>query len=152
MKSTLIIVVIVLFFIGCNNSNKESYLKSSTLIAKDSIHPGKHLMEINCYACHDATTEEEHRIAPPMIAIKRRYILKNTSKEEFVKDMKEWINNPNEKEAKMFGAVRRFGVMQKLPYPEETIAKIAEYIYDYEIEEPAWFTDHYNNMRGYKKI
>lgn len=148
----LITASIVLLFIGCNNSNKVSYAKSSINIMKDSIHPGKSLMEVNCYACHNATTNEEHRIAPPMIAIKRRYIFKNTSKEEFIADMQNWMKNPNEKDAKMFGAVKRFGVMQKLPYPEETIAKIAEYIYDYEIEQPEWFADHYNNMKGNKKL
>tara|TARA_R110002049_G_scaffold85844_2_gene218258 strand:- start:1169 stop:1429 length:261 start_codon:yes stop_codon:yes gene_type:complete len=83
-----------------------------------------------------------------MIAIKRRYIFKDTSKEEFIADMQNWIKNPNEKDAKMFGAEKRFGVMQKLPYPEEAIEKIAEYIYDYNIEQPAWFKEHYNQMRG----
>ena len=83
-----------------------------------------------------------------MIAIKRRYILKDTSKEAFIADMQNWVKNPNEKDAKMFGAVRRFGVMQKIPYPEETIEKIAEYIYDYDIEQPVWFEAHYNKMRG----
>ena len=54
----LIVTGIVLLFIGCNNSNKVSYAKSSALIPKDSIHPGKHLMETNCYTCHNATTAE----------------------------------------------------------------------------------------------
>lgn len=148
MKSMLITASIVLLFIGCNKSNKVSYTKSNPNTVQDSIHPGKRLMETNCYACHNATTNEADRVAPPMIAIKRRYIFKDTSKEEFIADIQEWIKNPNEKEAKMFGAVRRFGVMLKLPFPEETIEKIAEYIYDYEIEQPVWFEEHFNQMRG----
>lgn len=148
MKSVLIIAAIVLLFVGCNNAHKVSYAKSNTNTVQDSIHPGKRLMETNCYACHNTTTTEGNRVAPPMIAIKRRYIFKDTSKEEFITDMQSWMKNPNEKDAKMFGAVRRFGVMQKLPYPEETIAKIAEYIYDYDIEQPIWFEEHYNQMRG----
>tara|TARA_R110000868_G_scaffold109952_2_gene298428 strand:- start:275 stop:742 length:468 start_codon:yes stop_codon:yes gene_type:complete len=148
MKSIPIVAVIVLLFVGCNNSNKMSYAKLNPNTIQDSIYPGKRLMETNCYACHNATTTEENRIAPPMIAIKRRYILKDTSKEAFIADMQNWVKNPNEKDAKMFGAVRRFGVMQKIPYPEETIEKIAEYIYDYDIEQPVWFEAHYNKMRG----
>jgi len=46
----------------------------------------------------------------------------------------------------MFGSVRRFEVMQKLPYPEETIGQIADYIYDNDIEQPDWFQEHYEQM------
>lgn len=83
-----------------------------------------------------------------MIAIKKRYIFKDTSKEEFITSTQNWVKNPNEKDAKMFGAVKRFGVMQKLLYPEETVSIIAEYIYDYQIEKPAWFEAHFNQRRS----
>lgn len=148
MKSILIVVAIVLLFVGCNNSNKVSYAKSNTSSIQDSIHPRKRLMETNCYACHNAITTEENRIAPPMIAIKKRYIFKDTFKEEFITSIQNWVKNPNKKDAKMFGAVKRFGVMQKLLYPEETVSIIAEYIYDYQIEKPAWFEAHFNQRRG----
>ena len=107
-------------------------------------HPGKKLLETNCYVCHDATTTEDKRLAPPMIAIKRRYIYKDTSKEEFIADIQKWTKNPNEKDAKMFGAVRRFGVMQKLNYPEDVVAQIADYVYTSNIAQPEWFEAHYN--------
>ncbi len=139
----------VLLFASCNDSKKGvSYAIKNNNFKKDTIHPGKKLMETYCYACHDATTSEDKRLAPPMIAIKRRYIFKDTSKEEFITDMQNWIKNPTEKEAKMFGAVRRFGVMQKLPYPDDVIEQIADYMYDYEIEQPEWFEEHYNQMGG----
>lgn len=150
MKNTLAsILLIALFLASCNNFNTKSlYALKSNDLKKDSIHAGKALMEIYCYACHDAKTTENKRLAPPMIAIKKRYIFKNTSKEEFINDMQNWIKNPTEKNAKMFGAVKRFGVMQKLPYPEKDIEQIADYIYDYDIEQPEWFEEHYkNNMK-----
>lgn len=150
MKNTLFLIGFLSFlFISCNNSNtRVSYAIKNNDVKTDSIHPGKKLMEVYCYACHDAITTEENRLAPPMIAIKRRYIFKDTSKEEFIADMQNWVKNPTEKNAKMFGAVRRFGVMQKLPYPEETIEQIAEYMYDYEIEQPEWFEEHFKQMGG----
>lgn len=148
MKSILIGTAMVLLLVACNNSGKVSYAKPKTNTIQDSTHPGKQLMKIYCYTCHDATTAEENRIAPPMIAIKKHYIFKDTSKEEFIADMQNWMKNPNEKDAKMYGAVKRFGVMQKSFYPEETITKIAEYIYDYDIEQPAWFDAHYNQRQG----
>ncbi|WNH09787.1 hypothetical protein [Thalassobellus suaedae] len=50
----------------------------------------------------------------------------------------------------MFGAVRRFGVMQKLPYPDKVIEQIADYVYDNDIEKPVWFEEHYKQM-GYQR-
>ena len=48
----------------------------------------------------------------------------------------------------MFGAVKRFGVMPKTPYPEETIKQIADYMFDFDIEQPEWFEDHFNEEKG----
>ncbi|MCX7550344.1 c-type heme family protein [Xanthomarina sp. F2636L] len=115
------------------------------------VHPGKKLMENNCYVCHSPTASMEDRIGPPMVAIKKHYIIENTSKEEFIADMLNWIKNPNEDDAKMPGAVKKFGVMPNTPYPEETIKQIADYMFDYEIEQPEWFEDHFNEERGMGK-
>ena len=148
----IILLFLVSTFISCQNSKKEVYMtktelgKDSSLISNE--HPGKKLLEQNCYVCHNPTTIEENRIAPPMIAIKKRYISSSTTKTEFKKAFQEWVKNPNEKDAKMFGAVRRFGVMPKTPFPEETIDQIADYMFDHEIEQPTWFEDHYNKERG----
>lgn len=150
MKLYIFLFVLLLCFASCNKNKSENYLKVAIIDSKktDTTHPGKKLMETYCYACHDATTSEENRLAPPMIAIKKRYILKGTTKETFTESMQNWIKNPNEKDAKMFGAVKRFGVMQKLPYPEDVIDKIADYIYDNEIEQPEWFEAHFNQNKG----
>lgn len=148
----IILLIIVSTFISCQNSKKEVYtakkdLDYDSLLTRNE-HPGKKLLEQNCYVCHNPTTNEENRIAPPMIAIKKHYISSSTTKVEFKKSLQEWIKNPNEKDAKMFGAVRRFGVMPKTPFPEETISQIADYMFDHDIEQPIWFEDHYNKERG----
>jgi cytochrome c553/nitrate reductase cytochrome c-type subunit len=147
----IILLFIVSIIISCQNAQKEVYT-AKTLLDKDSSlisneHPGKKLLEQNCYVCHNSTTNEELRIAPPMIAIKKHYITSSTTKSEFKKTLQKWIKNPNEKDAKMFGAVRRFGVMPKTPFSEENIDQIADYLFDHEIEQPTWFEDHYKKER-----
>ncbi len=152
MKPLILLSLLLFVFTSCKKMKSKDYKVLTQLYERNTqVHPGKKLMETHCYICHDATASEDRRLAPPMIAIKKRYIFKGTTKEEFISTMQEWIKNPNEKDAKMFGAVRRFGVMQKLPYPEQDIKQIADYMFDNKIEQPEWFDAHYNQMRGNKK-
>lgn len=149
---TIILLFVVALLGSCQNTKKDTYTakieSDATAILSEEEHPGKKLMENNCYVCHSPTTSQKNRIAPPMIAIKKHYISNSTTKTAFKKELLEWIKDPNEKDAKMFGAVRRFGVMPKTPFPEETINQIAEYMFDYTIEQPEWFEDHFNEERG----
>ncbi|PKQ46181.1 c-type cytochrome [Confluentibacter flavum] len=148
MKNSLMVLVLVLLIINCDNSNKRATYAKNSDVLEAQTHPGKKLMETHCYACHNATTSEADRIAPPMIAIKMRYINSVTSKKEFVADMQKWIKEPIESNAKMYGAVKRFGMMQKLPYPENVIEQIADYIFDNDIEQPERFQEHFNQNKG----
>ncbi|MFD1615490.1 c-type heme family protein [Gelatiniphilus marinus] len=141
------LVIISFTVFNCNNSKKTNYV-SVEKTEKEQTHPGKKLMEINCYVCHSSTASHENRIGPPMIAIKKHYINATTTKEEFIEAMQAWIKNPNANDAKMPGAIKRFGIMPKTPYPEKTIKQIADYMFDYDIEQPEWFEDHYNKERG----
>lgn len=149
MKNTIGIFVLLMALISCNSGNKNKGDYSSIDKTKEvTNHPGKKLMETNCYICHSPTASEDDRVGPPMIAIKKHYIDESTTKEEFVKAMQAWIKNPNEEDAIMHGAVKRFGVMPKQHFPEETIAQISDYMYDNEIEQPEWFEDHFNERKG----
>jgi len=147
MKKWLIFLSLIIIF-SCKDFGKSG---NDGLVAQTNIvidHPGKKLMEINCYACHNPSTDHDQRIAPPMIAVKKHYISQNTTKEQFIEDMQEWIKNPREEKSKMPGAIRNFGLMPYAHFPEETIFQIADYIYDYDIEQPEWFADHFNEERG----
>ncbi|WP_179317698.1 c-type heme family protein [Winogradskyella undariae] len=150
MKNSILILVLALISVSCNSNKKEenSYSRVGKVVTD---HPGKQLMEINCYTCHSLTANETNRIGPPMIAIKRRYLRNETTKEQFIASMQSWIKNPSEENAKMFGAVKRFGVMPKLNFPEETIDQISEYMFDFEIDQPEWFEDHYKKENGNQK-
>src|SRR5690554_4001 len=145
MRYFAIIITIMLFLQGCKN-HKEPYLAIKNTTKQE--HPGKKLMETNCYVCHSPTASIDDRIGPPMLAIKKHYLTEGISKEQFIEDIQNWIKNPNEEDAKMYGAVKKFGVMPKTPYPEETINQIADYMFDNDIEEPEWFEAHYNEERG----
>ncbi|SDS40327.1 Cytochrome c-550 domain-containing protein [Polaribacter sp. KT25b] len=154
MKIFVLLVAFVFLF-SCKDSQKPSYAtKKVTSITSDEIttssqdHLGKKLMQTNCYVCHSVTATEENRIAPPMIAIKKRYLMGNTTKQEFINSLQNFIKNPTEENAKMYGAVKRFGLMPKQAFPKETIKQIADYMFDYDIEKPEWFEDHYNEEHG----
>jgi hypothetical protein len=83
-----------------------------------------------------------------MIAIKTRYTIGNTSKEEFVTRIWDFVSEPTEEKAIMWGAVDKFGVMPYQAFPEEKIKLIAEYMYDHEIAQPEWFEEHYQTSHG----
>lgn len=150
MKKVYLLIVLSLVLVSCNNSKNKKLSAFDTQMEANK-HPGKKLMETNCYTCHSPSASQADRIGPPMIAIKKHYIDDNTTKEEFIADIQSWIKNPNAQDAKMHGAVKRFGVMPKQAFPEETIAKIADYMFDYDIDQPEWFEKHFNEEKGNHK-
>ncbi|WP_159023559.1 DUF3365 domain-containing protein [Formosa sp. L2A11] len=154
MKNSLVLLVLTTFLVSCNLSNKKNTTDLVSQNIEETDHPGKKLMETNCYICHSPTADENNRNAPPMIAIKKRYLMNNSTKEAFKAAMLNWIKNPNQDNAIMYGAVQRYGIMPGLAYPDETITQIADYIYDFEIDQPEWFESHYkqngqNRGKGY---
>lgn len=149
MKTSLSIFVLsILLFTNCKQEKKVAYTPIEQGVASTINHPGKKLMETHCYVCHSPTATMNDRIAPPMIAIKKHYISETTTKDVFISDIQNWILNPNETDSKMFGAIRKFGLMPKTPFPKETIQQIAEYMFEYDIEQPEWFESHSNKAHG----
>jgi nitrate reductase cytochrome c-type subunit len=107
-------------------------------------------MENQCYLCHSPSApEKEGRIGPPMIAIKAHYMTDEISKEEFIASVWNFVEQPSDEKVKLKGAVKRFGIMPYQPFKKEDVEKIAEYLYDYQIEEPEWFKEHWE--KGHKK-
>ena len=144
---------LISLFTACNTNPRSEYLAiaenaENLILTSPQEHPGKKLMENNCYVCHNPKTSEEAMIAPPMVAVKMHYISEETSKEEFIEAMVAWAKNPSEEKSKMPGAVKKFGLMPYQFYPEETIKQIADYMFDNDIEEPEWFDAHYKQMHG----
>ena len=59
-----------------------------------------------------------------------------------------WVKNPSEKNSRMPGALKKFGIMPYQSFPEETVIQIAEYLYDNEIDTPDWFQSHTGKGQG----
>lgn len=143
MKHFFFLGISLLLFISCNQKKTQVYqtgYSSNTTISQDNA--GKKLMETKCYVCHNPSTNHDGRIAPPMVAIKSHYLTDATTKEEFADAIREFVQQPSEENSKMRGAVRRFGVMPYQPFNEEEIRQIADYMYEYKIDEPEWFKKH----------
>ncbi len=145
----LIPILLSFFLLSCHNTAKKEYAEvTDTPATLQEPHPGKKLMETYCYVCHSPSAAMEDRIAPPMVAVKMHYISEDTSKEDFMNAFTQWMKAPSEENAKMPGAVRKFGVMPYQPYTDEVIQQIGEYLYEYDIEQPEWFEDHFNQEHG----
>jgi hypothetical protein len=148
MKAAIIIKAILvsiflITLISCKNSNSEYGKKSEAIV--ENLIQGKELMEQKCNICHSVTSKSHDEIiAPPMVAVKRRYLRLYNSEKEFVEAVTNWVLNPNEDDALMFGAVQQFKVMPKLTYDKEEIQLIAQYIYNNKIDQPFWFQQHFN--------
>ena len=148
MKYFVLILTLVVL-LSCQEKKDKNYAKISENPKAEIVDSleGKKLMETHCYLCHSPkAAENEGRIAPPMVAIKARYIDKEGyNKEEFIKHFIEFVKNPTEDKALMHGAVKKHGLMPKQDFPEGSAAKIASFLFDYQIEEPEWFKDHWQS-------
>ncbi len=139
--------LLMLTILSCKNPKEsEDFNKKSGTQETTAEYSGKKLMETHCYLCHSPNAPEgEGRIAPPMIAIKARYIDEETTRAEFVASIKAFVENPSVDKVHLRGAFNRFGLMPKQSFPEGSVEKIAEFMFDYQIEAPDWFTEHWRS-------
>ncbi len=146
MKQLIALLIVGLVITSCDINKKSNYSNTAEVELKTSeavvAHPGKLLMQNKCYLCHNPNTDHKGRIAPPMVAVKSHYLDDDTTKEEFSNAIWEFVQKPSIDKTKMRGAVRRFGLMPYQEFKEEEIRQIAEYMYDYKIDEPEWFKQH----------
>ena len=134
MKYLSFFTILLTILVSCKEAKKTEPKPVDNRVESPSadaakIHPGKKIMETECYLCHNPKASEVSMIAPPMVAIKKHYIDSTTTKEQFIAALVDWINDPQEEKSKMPDALNRFGIMPYQPYPEETIGQIAEYMY-----------------------
>jgi len=148
----LLLITLFLILSSCKDSPKSAIQDinktSKTQLLADQSHLGKTLLEKECYTCHSPKTPHQELIAPPMIAIKRHYLNATSSRDQFVKEIMNWVKSPNKENSKMPGALNKFGIMPYQTFPDETILQIAEYLYDNEIETPDWFQNRMGRGKG----
>jgi len=148
MKWILLLPVVFFSLVSCKKSTDQQdgdyvKLKSADINSETLAARGRTLMENKCYLCHSPKAAEASMIAPPMVAIKARYSKEAKTKKEFIADLWNFVEKPTKEQAKLKGAVKRFGLMPYQPYKQEDIEAIAAFMYDYEIAQPDWFQAHW---------
>ncbi len=136
-------------FLACDKKQEYAVFRSAKdhQVYQDTL--AYQLLKTKCYACHAVNTKSHDGIiAPPLAAVKRRYLMMYPEKKEFVQAISQWAKDPKEEKAIMKGAVAQFRVMPYQNFDEEDLLKIATYIYDEELEVPAWFSEHEKQMQG----
>jgi hypothetical protein len=148
----LTILVLAIAFGSCNNNTTSNIAKNDTtseFIIQDN--EGLQLMTQKCYTCHSVISKShDDIIAPPMIAIKKRYSMQFSNRKDFINAVVAYASDPKEENALMMGAIKKFNAMPKQNFKKEDLIKIAAYIYDNEIETPKWFDAHFkqNHKNG----
>lgn len=127
-------------------------LASGAQAADDAVEPmGRQLLEDHCMACHtvDGMGGGE-RPAPPMYAVWHHYRQAHDNEQDFTRAIAGWVHNPTDKSAEMKGAVKKFGLMDKVDISEEDAQRIAEYLYSRPFELPESYLTHYREKHGTK--
>ncbi|MEN8186039.1 MAG: cytochrome c [Bacteroidota bacterium] len=150
-KSIVFLFLTVLIFVSCKENKKELTDVKEELQKTDSVQVSEAytLLKTKCYACHNPNAEShDNIIAPPMAAVKKRYLRIYDEKESFVEAITNWSIDPKEEKAIMRGAVSQYNVMPYQNFKEEDMRKIASYIFENELEVPDWFEAHEEEMHG----
>ena len=113
-KYILIIAFIALNITACNNkekskasenSNEELPKETSAIVSK-----GYELMKQKCFICHFEKPDPAkmaQMIAPPMLRVQEHYKPAYAEKENFVKAVMAYVNNPSQDKTLMPGAVKK---------------------------------------------
>lgn len=148
MKLNILALIVVFFaLISCNSKKEDSTSNNESIAIMDSkIDQSESylLFKNKCYTCHSVNSKSHDEIiAPPMAAIKKRYQMSYSNRVDFINAIVNWVKDPKEENALMFGAVQQFKVMPKQAFYEDDLEIIAAYIYDNKIEQPEWFETHF---------
>jgi len=150
-KAMMISYLILFFFILATCARKvesEIQVNPASEIQEIELVKAKQLVETTCISCHSATAPENSRMAPPLEAVKRRYLIRYPNIEDFSTAIASFVAHPTEESALMYGAIERFNLMPAVPLSEDDLKAIGTYMYQYELERPAWFEEHYQEMHG----
>lgn len=144
--SAILLLLAIALIPACFPKKESSKTSAITPSAKGDA-TALALLKTNCLNCH-ATDSKSHDdlIAPPIIAVKRRYSAVYTEREDFIRHIIDWAKKPTEDKAIMYGAVNRFKIMPYLKFEEKDLRRIGAYLYDNEVEQPAWFEEHFKEM------
>lgn len=116
MKHFFLLIVTCLFF-------------SSLSHAATKPMTGDAIYNKYCSVCH--TMNPPPKLAPPLRSIAAMYRGKYSSKKEGVERIAAFVKLPNIKNALAPGAVKKYGLMSRLPISSNDIRTIAEWVWDH---------------------
>ncbi|MEZ5470964.1 MAG: DUF3365 domain-containing protein [Marinicella sp.] len=102
---------------------------------ENRLEKGQAAFQSLCSSCHSEPGNQP-RLAPPVFAIKSHYISDDTDEAAFTQAITDFVLNPQQENAKMLGAVKKFGVMPQMGFAEEQIKQIASYFYHGNFQPP----------------
>jgi hypothetical protein len=116
-----------------------------------AIADGQQVLEGECMGCHviDGVGGEK-KSAPPMYAVWHHYRQAHPDKASFVAAVSAWLQQPQSDKAMMSGAIKKFGLMDKLEIDESHSRSVAEYLYDRSFAVPEWYLVHFDKLHGEK--
>ncbi len=126
-------------------------LSQSSFAGDDKYEEGEKLFKTYCTACHGANVggmDMNKRIAPPIAAVRLHYIGTHADEASFVQAVSSWVEKQDPSKSLMRGAINKFRIMPPIVVPKEDAIKIAQYIYAGNIEKPAGFKEHVEEMHG----
>lgn len=147
-KSIAILVLIMSILVSCSNSdNKDNgniQDEPKQIVMDQSYKEGLEIFSTNCINCHSPRRNgKNQRVAPPIKAIKRHYLGAETTEDQFVSEMTDFLLNPSEDKSKMPGALKKFGIMPNLGMSEEQYRAVANYLFRSDVEDPNWYETKY---------
>lgn len=128
-----------------STEEKQEVERTASLSGKEGLAK----LNTYCYSCHSPKSKShDDMLAPPLAGIKYKYSRTYQDKTLFVSRMADFVNNPSKSNAMMKGPVRRFGLMPKVSLSKDEINELCLFIYEHELETPAWFPDHFEEQHG----
>jgi cytochrome c len=94
---------------------------------------GKAAYTALCSACHKLMPPPT--IAPPMFGVKRNVMRVYPQRDDFVNHVVTYVHKPDAAKSLMPHAVERFKLMPTLPYPEEKVRAVAEFLFDNDLSQ-----------------
>lgn len=143
---------------SCQQKSILNTIHTKAFIADESlqivtlpVEEGNKLLAQNCFACHNpGVPSHDDMLAPPLAGIKYNYQKNTADRDEFINRMASFVYEPDSKKALMRGPVKKFGLMPKTVLTKEEIISIVAFIHDQPIQEPTWFSEHFEEKHGTK--
>ena len=129
--------------VGCANAIENNATENNTSEQSKRMASGFNAFKTMCASCHSLDSGVSNRIAPKVAAIKRHYMFEEPNLSDFKDALISFVNDPSAEKARMKGAIKRFGLMPKMSFDDDTTADIAYYIYHTPLDSPNWFKHQY---------